>query len=115
MLPGYALDPARLGVGLVTADHQPAGLLAPVDQVIRVAETGGVVGEFVARDGFQGDVLVVYRGGGQVQAGKSRHARSPQPGGVDHVLAADGAPVGLDGGYLSLGREADAGGARISI
>ena len=87
MLPGHAVDPALLGIRLVAADDQTARFLAHVDQVIRIAQAGGGVRELIARHRLQGDMLVVDRGGGQVQAGHGGDARRPQAGSVDHMLA----------------------------
>ncbi len=94
VLPRDPVDPARVGVELVTADHQPAALFAQVDQIVRVAHAGGFVRQFAARHGLQRDVLVIDGGGRDMDAGDGRHLRPPQAGGVDDDLGPDDALIG---------------------
>src|SRR5438132_14119014 len=63
MLPRDAVDPSRVGVQLVAAEHHTSRLGFSVDEVVRVAKAGHVVRELGARHRTQRGVLVIDRRG----------------------------------------------------
>ena len=77
VLPRDAVDPARVGVELVAADHQPAGFFPQVDQVVGIAHAGRLVRQLAAGDGLEGDVLVIDGRRRDVGAGHGGHLRAP--------------------------------------
>ena len=93
MRPGNAVDPSGVGVQLVAAQYHAAGLGLPVDEVVRVAETGHVVRELGALDRLQRGVLVIDRRGHHERSGHGRHLGSPDAAGDHHHLSLD--PAGL--------------------
>ena len=94
VLPRHAVDPARQRVRFVAADHQSARLLAHVHQVVRVTQAGGRRQKLAPGDRFQGNVLMIHRGGRDIQPGHRGNPGRPQPGGVDHDLGPNGTMVG---------------------
>ena len=109
MVPWHAVLPARYRVQLVPAeDHAPVLALA-VDEVVRVAETGHLARQFVARDGLERDVLVVDRRRRDESPNHRGDLRRPHPGGVDDDLRVDGPGVGQDAADLAPGRHLEPG------
>ena len=93
VLPGNAVDPSRVGVQLVAAQHHAARLGLPVDEVVRVTEAGHIVREFGAPDCLQRGVLMVNRGGDDKGSGHRGHLRGPDARCDHHHLGLD--PPGL--------------------
>ena len=113
VIPGHAVDPAGDGIRLVAAEEHAAGLGPAVDEVVGVAEAGHLPGELVARDGVQGDVLMVDGDGGGERAHHRRHLRRPHPAGVHDELRLDPAALGDDRVHPPPGPELDPGDAGV--
>ena len=90
MIPRDTIDPAGQWIWFVAADDQPACLLAHVHQIVRISQAGRVTRKDIAGDSFEGDMLVIHRSGGKVEARHGSHARPPDTGGIDHDLGING-------------------------
>ena len=110
VLPGHAIDPARQRIGLVAADHQSACLLAHVDQIVRDrAGRECWCGNSLPGDSLEGDVLMIHRGGGEMQPRHGGDLRRPHASRIDHDLGLDRALICHHLLDLALGRKLDPG------
>ena len=89
-----SLDGPRVGVPLVPAHHQPADLLADVDEVVGVAQRREVGAHALDRPRDQ--VLMLHRHDRHLDARKASELVRPDPAGVHDDLGLDRAVVGHD-------------------
>jgi hypothetical protein len=107
VIPGHPVDPARDRVRLVAADQHAARLALPVDEVVGVAEAGGVACHLVAGNGSHRDVLVIDRHRRDEGADHRRHLWRPDAGSVDDALGLDRPVVGEHGAHFAARPELD--------
>ena len=88
----------RRAVALVAAHHQPAALLAEVDEVVGVAQRRQVAARALA-ERLRDEVLVRHRHDRHAHAGEPGDLRGVHPAGVDEHLALDVAAVGRDAAH----------------
>ena len=108
VIPRDAVEPARDGIVLVASEEHAAGLRLAVDEVVRVAEAGQVVGELVPCHGGEGDVLVLDGSRDELRAHHGGHLRPPHARCVDDDLGLDAARLGEHRPHLVPRSELDA-------
>src|SRR5882762_854171 len=89
VLPGDTVDPARVGVQLIAAQHHAARLGLPIDEVVRVAEARHRLRKLRALDRLKCSVLVIDRRGHYEGTGHGGHLRGPDATGDDDNLRLD--------------------------
>src|SRR6266550_5400166 len=89
VLPGNAIDPSRVGIELIAAQHHATRFGLAIDEVVRVAETRHVARELSPRHCAQRSVLVIDRRRYHERAGHRRHLRGPDATGDDDHLRLD--------------------------
>ena len=89
VLPGDTVDPTRVGVQLIAAQHHTARLGLSIDEVVGVAKARHGLRQFGALDRLQCGMLVIDRRRNDKRAGHGRHLRGPDAARDHHHLSLD--------------------------